>query len=66
MKASLVAIYIIVEKNIFFYVSEAVIGRCSEVYSLEINAKPATRDVNHFFVDVGRGLHPCLLLTELV
>ena len=28
-----------VVKNIFFYVSEAVIGRFSEIYSLEINIK---------------------------
>ena len=51
--------------KIYFYVSETVIGRCSKVYSLEINAKSATRDINRFFIDAGRGLHPCLLPTEL-
>ena len=50
--------------KISFCVSEAVIGRCSEIYSLEINAKPATRDINHFLIDVGRGLHSCLLPTK--
>ena len=40
-------------------------GRCCEVYSLEVNAKPATRDKNRFILDVGRGTHPFLLLTEL-
>ena len=50
--------------KISFCVSEAVIGRCSEIYSLEINAKPATRDINHFLIDVDRGLHSCLLPTK--
>ena len=53
VKASLVFIYIMVVKNIFF-VSKAVIGRCPEIYSLETNAKPAARDISRFFIDAGR------------
>ena len=64
-KASLVVIYIMVVKNIFFFnVTGAVIGRYSEIYSLEINAKPATKDINCILTDVGRDLPPCLLPTE--
>ena len=66
MKVSLVVMYIIVVLfNYLFYVSEAVIGTCSEIYSFETYAKPATRDINHFLIDVSRGLYPCLLPTEL-
>ena len=61
VKASLIVIYIMAIKNIFFYISEAVMGRCSDIYRLEIYAKEATRDINHFFIEVGRGLHPRLL-----
>ena len=68
MKVSLVVIYIIVViifKKYNFYVSEADIGRCYEIYFLEVNAEPATRDKNSIIIDVGRGLHPSLLPTEL-
>ena len=54
-------IYLMVVKN----VSEAVIRRCFEIYSLEMNAKPATRDKNCFILDVGRDLNPSLIPTEL-
>ena len=42
MKASIIAIYIIVVKNIAKY---------------KVNANPATRGKNRFKKDVGRGLH---------
>ena len=35
------------------------------MYPLEVNSKPLTKDKNRFIIDVGRGLHPSLLLTEL-
>ena len=66
VKASLVVNYIIVVKNISFtFQKEPPEGRCCEIYSLEEKAKPATRDKNRFIIDVGRALHPSLVLTEL-
>ena len=35
------------------------------MYSIEVNAKPATRHKSRFIIDVGSGLHPPLLPTEL-
>ena len=65
VKAFLDVIYIINVKNIFSYASETVIGRCCEIYALEVNAKPATKDRNSFIIDVGGSLYLPLLPTEL-
>ena len=66
LKASFIVIYIIVVKNIIFtFHFYAVIGRCGEIYSVEVNIKPATRDRSRFIIDVGGGLHPSLLPTGL-
>ena len=36
------------------------------MYSIEVNANPVIRDKNRFIKDVGRGLHPSPLPTELL